>query len=85
MQKINITIAPVQHIYFTSDLHFGHRNVIRFCERPYTNEKEMTRELIKNWNDRVRPNDLIFSLGDFSWWTGRHDVKKLVGQLHGKK
>lgn len=85
MQKINITIAPVQHIYFTSDLHFGHRNVIRFCERPYTDNKEMTRELIKNWNDRVRPNDLIFSLGDFSWWTSRHDVKKLVGQLHGKK
>jgi len=85
MQKLNITLAPDQKIFFTSDLHFGHRNVIRFCERPYADEKEMSRELIKNWNDVVKPQDFIFSLGDFSWWTGRHEVKKLVSQLHGRK
>ena len=85
MQKINITLAPDQHIFFTSDLHFGHRNVIRFCDRPFEDEKEMARGLIKNWNDVVKPNDFIFSLGDFSWWAGRHEVKKLVEQLHGKK
>lgn len=85
MQKINITIAPDQHIWFTSDMHFGHRNVIKFCGRPYADEKEMGRELIKNWNDTVKQNDFIFSLGDFSWWTGRHECKKLVGQLRGRK
>lgn len=85
MQKINITLAPDQHIYLTSDMHFGHRNVIRFCERPFADEKEMTRSLIKNWNDVVKPNDFIFSLGDFSWWTGRHECKKLVEQLNGRK
>lgn len=85
MQKINITLAPNQQIYFTSDMHFGHRNVIRFCDRPFADEKEMAQGLIKNWNDTVKPNDFIFSLGDFSWWTGRHEVKKLVEQLRGKK
>ncbi len=85
MQKINITLATDQHLYFTSDLHFGHRNVIRFCDRPFEDEKDMATGLIKNWNDVVKPNDFIFSLGDFSWWTGRHEVKKLVSQLHGKK
>lgn len=85
MQKINITLAPDQNVYLTSDLHFGHRNVIRFCDRPYVDEKDMATGLIKNWNDTVKPNDFIFSLGDFSWWTGRHEVKKLVEQLHGKK
>lgn len=85
MQKINIILAPDQHIYFTSDMHFGHRNVIRFCNRPFADEKEMAQGLIKNWNDKVKPNDFVFSLGDFSWFTGRHQVKKLIEQLHGKK
>lgn len=85
MQKLNITIGPQQNIWFTSDMHFGHRNVIRFCSRPYTDEKHMGQELIKNWNDTVKPNDFIFSLGDFSWWTDRHGVKKLVEQLRGMK
>ena len=85
MQKINIILAPDQRLFLTSDLHFGHRNVIRFCDRPYEDEKDMTGALISNWNDTVRQNDFVFSLGDFSWWTGRHEVKKLVSRLHGKK
>ena len=85
MQKINITLAPDQHIYLTSDLHFGHRNVIRFCNRPFADEKDMMQGLIKNWNEKVKPNDFIFSLGDFSWFTGRHQVKKLVSVLRGRK
>lgn len=85
MQKINIVLAPDQHIYLTSDMHFGHRNVIRFCERPFADEKEMAQGLIKNWNDVVKPNDFVFSLGDFSWFTGRHQVKSLVKQLRGRK
>ena len=85
MQKINIILAPDQHIYLTSDLHFGHRNVIRFCNRPFVDEKHMAEELIEGWNRKVKPNDFIFSLGDFSWWTGRHEVKKLVERLKGRK
>lgn len=85
MQKINITLAPDQNLYFTSDLHFGHRNVIRFCSRPFENEKDMESGLIANWNTTVGPKDIIFSLGDFSWFTGRHQVKKLVEQLQGEK
>ena len=85
MQKINIILAPDQHIYLTSDLHFGHRNVIRFCNRPFVDEKDMMAGLIKNWNEKVKPNDFIFSLGDFSWFTGRHQIKKLVSVLRGRK
>lgn len=85
MQKLNIILSPGQNLYLTSDMHFGHRNVIKFCNRPFADEKEMAKAMVKNWNDTVRPNDFIFSLGDFSWWTGRHEVKKLVEQLRGKK
>lgn len=85
MQKLNITLTPDQNLYFTSDLHFGHRNILRFCARPFRDEKDMARGLISNWNATVRPNDVVFSLGDFSWWTGRHEVKRLVEQLQGEK
>lgn len=48
MLKINITLKDNQKLYFTSDLHLGHRNVIRFCDRPYENEKQMNQCLIDN-------------------------------------
>jgi len=61
--------------YFTSDTHFFHSNIITYCKRPFTSregDKEvpdafyMNRELIKRWNDRVKPNDIVYHLGDFS-------------------
>lgn len=85
MQKINITLAPDQNLYLTSDLHFGHRNVIRFCDRPFVDEKDMGKALLGNWNNRVHPNDFIFNLGDTFWFNDRHSCKKIVQKMHGKK
>ena len=69
-------------IYFTSDTHYFHKNVIEFCKRPYKNLEDMHNGLITNWNSVVRPNDTIYHLGDFSF--GRNDetievIKKLNG------
>ena len=55
--------------YFTSDLHFGHENILRFDKRPFSSIKEHDEELIKRWNAKVKPGDTVYILGDFIWKT----------------
>lgn len=52
-------------MFFTSDTHFYHTNIIDFCKRPFKEIEEMNETLIANWNKTVGPNDIIFHLGDF--------------------
>ncbi len=51
-------------IYYIADTHFGHFNVIKFDKRPYKTVQDMDRELIGNWNCRVREDDHVYFLGD---------------------
>jgi calcineurin-like phosphoesterase family protein len=53
------------NIWFTSDTHFGHANIIKYCNRPFKSLEEMNRRLIHNWNQRVKEDDMVFHLGDF--------------------
>lgn len=54
-------------IFATSDPHFGHKNVIKYCNRPFADIDEMDEILIKNWNTKVSPNDTVYLLGDISY------------------
>lgn len=83
MDKLNITLKPEQKIFFSSDQHFGHRNVVKFCNRPYADEKEMGKALIENWNNVVGPDDIIVTMGDFFWFNDSQSIKKVVNQLNG--
>ena len=53
-------------IFFTSDHHFSHANIIRYCNRPFASTEEMNQELISRWNQTVSPDDTVYYLGDFS-------------------
>lgn len=70
-------------ILFTSDLHFLHGNILKFCNRPYDNIEEMTEGIIKNWNEQVSNNQTVFVLGDVTW--GNVQVTNdILNQLNGK-
>ena len=51
-------------IYFTSDLHLGHRGIIEMQNRPFENIQEMNQVLIRNYNAVVHKNDTVYILGD---------------------
>lgn len=57
----------MSNLFFTSDLHFFHKNIIQYSKRPFTSVEEMNEALIKSWNYMVQPNDTVWSLGDFSF------------------
>ena len=51
--------------WWTSDTHFGHDNIRRYCNRPFSTLDEMNSKMIVNWNSRVKKEDTVFFLGDF--------------------
>lgn len=52
-------------VFFTSDTHFNHTNIIQFCQRPFKNADEMNEVIMANWSNVVGKDDIIFHLGDF--------------------
>ena len=80
--KVDFKYTDGSKIFFTSDTHFGHDNIIKFCDRPFKDIEEMDFKLIENWNKKVPQDGLVFHLGDFAW--GGYEVwKKVRDQLNG--
>ena len=50
-------------IFVSADIHFNHKKIIEYCNRPWTFE-EQNEEIISRWNNLVKPNDLVYFLGD---------------------
>lgn len=70
--------------WFTSDLHFGHTNVIAYSSRPFADVEEMNEAIVTRWNERVAASDTVWVLGDVA--LGRiADTLPLVELLNGTK
>jgi calcineurin-like phosphoesterase family protein len=70
--------------FFTSDTHFGHRNIIGYCNRPYPDVSTMNQKLVDNWNNRVSDNDEVYFLGDFAFLP-KDEAQLVFDLLNGKK
>ena len=51
--------------WFTSDFHLGHFNIIRYCNRPFADTREMNAAILERLNTLVKPDDVLYFLGDF--------------------
>ncbi len=70
--------------FWTSDTHFGHSAILRYCQRPWYDVESMNRGLISRWNDTVSDDDIVIILGDFAM--GKiSDSLSIAERLNGKK
>lgn len=76
------TEEEAQKFYFTSDTHFGHENIIKYCKRPFKDVDEHDDTLIKNWNDVVPEDGIVFHLGDVAFGNPNR-VNEILSQLNG--
>ena len=83
MEKINFKYKDGSNVYLTSDTHFNHGNIIKFCKRPFKDAEEMNQMLIENWNKKVPKDGIVFHLGDFAWG-GYEAWKNIREQLNGE-
>lgn len=73
-----------QNVWFASDYHFCHANVIKYDNRPFDDVQEMDHALIENWNELVDKNDTVIYLGDLCFDRSSTVSKSIVDQLNGK-
>ena len=74
----------MNNIWFTSDTHFGHKNILIYESdaRPFETLEEMHEVLIDRWNSVVRDGDTVYHLGDFAF--GQQWVS-IAERLKGRK
>lgn len=70
--------------YFISDLHFGHKNVLTFDNRPFNTIEEHDEYLINAWNETVGIDDDVYILGDISWHNSIKTIE-IFERLNGNK
>ncbi len=75
-------------VYYVSDTHFGHSGLLsaRMARpRPFTSIEEHDEALIAAWNNRIRPGDTVWHLGDFAYGCSAARCREVFSRLHGIK
>jgi calcineurin-like phosphoesterase family protein len=68
-----------------SDLHLGHENIIKYCNRPFKNAEEMSETIISNWNGVATDEDTVYMLGDWAFGRGSLELlEQYLPRLKGK-
>ena len=70
-------------LFFTSDPHYGHENILKYCHRPFSSIKEHDEELIRLWNETVPEDGIVFILGDIGFCSETY-LKTILNRLNGK-
>ena len=68
--------------FFTADEHYGHANIIKYCDRPFGDVTEMNEELIRRHNNIVQSHDTVIHAGDFAL-CGKDQAGAVISRLHG--
>lgn len=77
--------------WFSADLHFDHKNVITYANRPFRNAAGdpdvdlMNETLVERWNARVTPGDIIYLIGDFFLGKDKRRAVEFIERLQGQK
>jgi calcineurin-like phosphoesterase family protein len=71
-------------IWFTSDTHFGHKNIITYSNRPFKSVEHMDESMMARWNKKVAPEDEVWHLGDFAFHK-EAKVESILRRLNGHK
>lgn len=72
-------------IWFTSDQHFGHKNILKLSKRPFGEIDHHDDVLIDNYNKLISNEDTCYILGDICWKQSYESYKKCFNRLNGKK
>ena len=72
------------NIFVIADTHFGHKNIIKYCKRPFHDAREMDEHIIDEWNSIVTSKDTIYHLGDFAMGNYGY-IKSILRRLNGRK
>ena len=70
-------------VFVTADHHFGHHNIIGYCDRPFDDVNHMNTELINRWCEVIDPRDTVYYLGDFTLLDARA-AREYLTRLPGK-
>lgn len=75
------------NIFFTSDTHFHHRNILEYCpgrKKEWSTVEQMNEGLIERWNSEVGPSDIVYHLGDFTLTTRVELIDPILARLNGR-
>jgi calcineurin-like phosphoesterase family protein len=68
------TLEEAKNVWLYSDPHFGHNNIIKYCNRPFKTTEEMNETLLNNYKNVITDSSLVYFLGDMSF--GRQERKE---------